>query len=583
VATNGNDNNSGSAAAPFTTLAHAVAIASSSSTKTIYMRGGQYFQSGISLGSAASGLRLLGYPGETADLSGGTPITDWVQGANNVWTATTTLSSIDELNINGVKQTQARYPHQDACNPRYGGWLFAQSGTGNTITFKAGDLTSNQIGPGGKAYIMQGGYDDILTVSSVDFSTNVITFTTSSSRFGSIPAGAHYFIFNNPHLLASPGEWYFDPSSHTLTYMGDGTFNGTGAIASNIETEITINGASNVTIQGLEISDLDSHSPSDSGPGAIEVTGGVNLMLDNNLFRNTGIAVDLVGGSGAVIENNEIGPTYKGAIMAAVFFSSITNNYIHDTGWWYGHAAAIHLSGLSGSLIVTHNTIWSPAHWGIAYWSGSGPFGGSVLGYNIVDNANWWEGWDSGAIYIEYAGQLQTLGRDTMEYNSVTNSTGHQSNADGTWLLKQYAHGFYLDDGTSEWDLIGNFSNVCSSCIYFHNGTNNTATNNLCTGNDQYGLKTTAAGTSNVLNHNIFDAPTGVAGSVTSTSNDFWGGASKPSGDSGSTVANPQYTSPCSGGPDNDTYCSGNYALQPGSAAFSVGYQELPWSQMGVQ
>jgi hypothetical protein len=46
--------------------------------------------------------------------------------------------------------------------------------------------------------------------------------------------------------------------------------------------------------------------------------------------------------------------------MAAVFFGSITNNYIHDTGWWYGHPAAIHLSGPSGSLIVTHNTICRP-------------------------------------------------------------------------------------------------------------------------------------------------------------------------------------------------------------------------------
>jgi hypothetical protein len=589
VAPGGSDTNSGSTTSPFATLTHAIAVASGSTTKTIYLRKGVYYQSGITLASGASGLQIFGYPGETADLSAGTPITGWVPGAGNIWSAATSVTKVDELNINGVRQIPARYPNSDPCNPRYGGWLFAQNGTSNTITFKARDLSSNQIGPGTKVYIMQGGMDDILTVASVDFSTKVITFTTSSSRFGTIPGGAHYFVFNNFNLLDAPGEWYFAPSSHTIYYKSDGTFSGTGAVASSLETEMTVNGSSNVAIVGLEISDLDSHSPTDSGPGAIEVKSGTNLTIDNNLFRNTGPAVDLNGSgvSASTIGNNEIGPTYKGALLVegGATFSSVTNNYIHDTGWWYGHMGAIQLTDPPGSFIVTHNTIWSPAHWGIAYWeNGSVPFGGSVLSYNVIDNADWWEGWDTGAVYIEYANNLQTLGRDTIEYNSVTNSTGHKSNSDGSWLLKQYAHGYYLDDGTSYWNLVGNFSSGCSSCIYLHNGTNNSVTNNLCTGNDQYAIKATAGGTTNVISMNIFDAPTGITGgTVTSTNNDFWDGASPPSGDSGSVVANPEYTSPCSGGTNNDVYCTGNYALKSGSPAFSVGYKELPWTEMGVR
>ena len=55
--------------------------------------------------------------------------------------------------------------------------------------------------------------------------------------------------------------------------------------------------------------------------------------------------------------------------------------------------------------------------------------------------------------------------------------------------------------------------------------------------------------------------------------NDYWDGASIPSGDIGSIVANPLFKHPS----------AMDYSLLTGSPGFGLGYQELPWSQMGVQ
>jgi hypothetical protein len=201
---------------------------------------------------------------------------------------------------------------------------------------------------------------------------------------------------------------------------------------------------------------------------------------------------------------------------------------------------------------------------------------------SITSSRTRWLGWDTGAYYIEYASHTETLGRDTMRYNYSTNSNGKQSNPDGSWVTMTYGHGYYFDDGTSDFDIVGNFSNLSNSCIYLHNGMRNLIKGNLCTGNYQYVIKTTATDTSNTITNNIVDGPSGIQGSAAMSSNLYWG-SSIASGDSGSIVANPLYSGPIT---TSQTYVLpplGDYSLQSGSPAFSVGFQELPWGQMGVQ
>ncbi|MFL5800062.1 MAG: fibronectin type III domain-containing protein [Actinomycetota bacterium] len=84
VSTTGSDSNPGTFVAPWKTFRHAATQLTPGST--LYLRGGTYFEAGVSIsaqGSATAPITIASYPGETAVLDGGLPY--FAQAPNSEW------------------------------------------------------------------------------------------------------------------------------------------------------------------------------------------------------------------------------------------------------------------------------------------------------------------------------------------------------------------------------------------------------------------------------------------------------------------------------------------------------------------
>lgn len=606
VAPGGSDSNAGTAAAPFATLSHAVTTAAGSRTKVIYLRAGTYYQaSSISLGSSQNGLSILGYPGETAIISGGTPVTHWTNNSG-IWTATTSASAALEFSVGGIEQTPARYPvgSWNPSNPQTN-WLYVQSATRSTFTFASRcGLTSSNFGAGSYVYMQYKGCSGIYTVRSVNFNTHVAsmsgTFTCGGNNFG---AGANFYVFNDRGDLTAAGQWFYNPATKVVSYMpSPGTrFHASSiGVTSAAHTLFRIVGASNIAIQGLNFTDFvipSTEIAADGGsntiPGVIDTSGPTtDLLITNNNFYNVGKGIRLNPANNTLIQSNSFNNLQAGAISVqdGSVATTITNNYINGTEHWYTPAGGIAFANAGGDNVVTHNTIYNTPRWGIDiyHYKTTVAYGNSIVGWNDLENTDIY-GQDSAAIYInDFASTAyQILGRDTIQYNRSLNEQGRTANPNGAWTTsgsKVFTFCYYLDDGTSGYNVVGNACvNPAYGGLHF-NGTNGAKTNN-----DNLNIQNNLVYAPNALSI-VFDWTNGCGIGVTVThsigvasasgdvcgrlrNNDYYGGAAVPSGDKGSIVADPQFKNPT----------RLDYGLKSTSPAYRLGYQELPWSQMGVR
>ena len=244
VATDGNDSWSGRLAAPnatgtdgpLATLGAAqTAMQASTTTKTTYVEGGDYYESStLTLGSADSGESWLGMPGQTAVVHGGQLVTGWVQGANGIWTAPAPTGSlaagsgVADLFLNGTRETHARYPDASPTNPVQGGWLTAAASlpgeaTTSSFQFNPGDIPtlSSTAGLYASVYTQNGWSNYVLPVASINYTTDTITLAGTTGA--AIDAGSRYFLFNASSQLSAANEWYGDAGSNTISLDARGS------------------------------------------------------------------------------------------------------------------------------------------------------------------------------------------------------------------------------------------------------------------------------------------------------------------------------------------------------------------------
>jgi len=130
-AVNGNDNNQGTLASPFRTVAQAVQASRGKGGATVFLRAGIYYlQDTIQLGSQDSDLSFSNYNDEAVQINGGKILkTNWqpynvakpvisktghASVATNIYVADLTdqnITSIVGLQVNGVRAVRARFPN----------------------------------------------------------------------------------------------------------------------------------------------------------------------------------------------------------------------------------------------------------------------------------------------------------------------------------------------------------------------------------------------------------------------------------------------------------------------------------------
>jgi parallel beta-helix repeat protein len=602
-----------SATSPFATLAQAqAAMEATPGPNTTYIEAGTYYLSApISLTAADSNDSFIAMPGAQPVISGGTTVSNWTVNSNGVWQAQVPSGNVTQFAVNGIAQTEAQYPNFDPSKPITSGWLWAQTlpANGNPldqIAYNPADWPNGPPAAGEQVDVFsQYGYaSNVLTIGSVNTQTRVITFTTDASY--PLGVGSRYSVTGSTAFLNQTGTWSFNSSTKTLYYLPPAGFTGAGAVASGGNTSLfSINGASNVTIQGLTLTNVASTASASWGATpAIYLQNASGGTITGDTFTNDAEGVYLASGThNNTIKNSTFSNIWAEAVDLSPMSTQniVTNNSITNSGEVFRDTGAIQMVESSGNLI-THNLIQNVPRFGIEEQSYDStiPSGNNTIEYNEILNSGQ-QTPDTGAIYL-FAGQDPSALGDTIAYNDIANTGGLGTTGTGFVPGQTMSWGIYLDNGVNNAQVYGNLvSGTEDGGVIIHGGNNNNIYNNVLVNNTEFGiefLETTTPMTGDSVHNNVVEEPTDTGSEILSLNPAFvtpsliynniylsptgftpwiadnsFAGWQSEGGDAGSRVVT-------SAGFVNAA--ANNYAFIAGSPALADGIPQLPISSFGT-
>jgi hypothetical protein len=354
VATNGNDNWSGTldtpandlSDGPFATVDRARRAVSGmpGGAHVVMIRGGNYFLNAplkftaSDSGSASSPILYQNYPCETPVISGGKQITGWTNVSGNIWTAklsSTTYQNFEGLYFDGQRRSRPRTTGgvylrnvgpvfsptpSSSCSVNVGG----QWQCFDRFQFSNNDVASSYHSVAlGDVEILdfEKWTMSRMRLKSVDASSHIAYLTGPTRQivgnFGFMP-GHRYLIENVKESLNQAGQWYLDRCTNppsctnangtwTLTYLAQ---TGENPNASEVivpqQSQLLIaTGLQHVTFQGITF-EHDNWMPPAEGFGdqqgmvavsaAVSFSNSSNITLDGSTFAHTqGWGVEFIG------------------------------------------------------------------------------------------------------------------------------------------------------------------------------------------------------------------------------------------------------------------------------------------------
>lgn len=295
VSPSGSDAAPGTKAKPLASLTAALAQKPS----RVVLRGGFYaLAEPLRLGKEHSGLQLVAEKGETPVLSGGSKVTGWREVAPGRWEVRWE-SPVEQLYVGNERRYRPTLP-------KTGYYTVAgdtQPGARgyNTLVFKPGDLNprwSNLTEIEVECY--QIWTMARMRVKSVEGTSVRFTGETiGKEAYQAIAKGKRYRLVNVKEALDTPGEWYWDRPTQTLTYLakkGENP-NRLGVFVPRLPTLLTVEGANDVLFQGITFAHSAWHCPAEGNsfyqaevniPDTIVVNHSQRIVFDACTVRNTG-------------------------------------------------------------------------------------------------------------------------------------------------------------------------------------------------------------------------------------------------------------------------------------------------------
>lgn len=534
VATNGNDEWSGSLAAPSSDKDDGPLATLSAALKTVFagrkmmpdafdgatimVRSGTYeFEEPIDLLPGHSGtssenpLLIAAYPGEKPVLSGGRRITGWkpVEGRPGVWQA-----EVPEVRqgkwyfrqffVNGRPKQRARTPND--------GYFRIQGESPQDkpvkLKFKPGDIKKEWAEDGDVEVVALLAWADLrMQIRAVD-ETNHVATLSGDPRPSNKENNAQYYIENAPDALDRAGEWYLDRKTGVLTYWAEPGENPDKAetVAARLTELIRLRGdfdagnpVRHVVFRGLTFSYTDWElSPAGYADtqaavgvhGDIRAEGAVDCLIEDCLFTCLGgYALEFGRGCRRIrIVGNEMfdlgaggirlgEPTLREGEFDQNNNHIVTDNHMRGLGLVYPAAVGVIIFH-SGNNRIAHNRIHDLYYTAISVGWNWGyretPCHDNVIEFNHLH--------DIGKGLLSDMGAIYTLG--PQKGTVLRNNLIHDVNAStyGGW-------GLYTDEGSSYILLESNIVYRCKSAgFHQHYGRENIVRNNIFAYNREHQL-----------------------------------------------------------------------------------------------
>jgi len=403
ISPTGSDSNQGTIESPWSSLGYAQTRLEPGDI--LYLRGGIYYESGISLGISGSFTQpiiIQSYTGERAIIDGGVP--HFNSAPNSEWELVDqNIHLYRSVRTFGGSYAQAWITEYDCQIIEYGSTSHMES-----QNYVVSGLNSVYSGPGlqlrsdGHIYIRLelGPYDLYeLDGSPINFPANPnpnnhrIALYMSSNLIDL--SGASNLVFRNLDFANASRIIEMNSSTHNIEI--DGCYFKQGAYG------IVTYGASNINIHNSEFNggiprylywtDLkDSSDPSEAGPEfqTFSVIGEMhNFNIHENMFRNLMDAMIISHGSSDVVVNNNI---FK---------------EMHDD--------TINLNSDVSNIEISHNMMWHVLA-GISILGDSGNPGYVYIHHNVIDNSKYqrggrpvspksvWPQWTTGGLFSAHGG-----------------------------------------------------------------------------------------------------------------------------------------------------------------------------------
>jgi len=530
--TSGNNSSSGTSTQPFQTVQKCANVARAGDTCNI---GAGTYREQVSLvnsGNSSAPITFTGVPG--AIISGTNLVTGWTQYSGNIYVANVgNISPPTQLYVDGQYYNIAHYP--------VSGYLTATSNSSNFTSIIDSNLTLSSAQIVGATVNTKSDSWSIDTSTATAYANNTITlddFVTLQMRtkYG-------FFLSNMFWMMTYPGSWYYNSSTGKIylwTTSSDNPNNHTVEISSR-PSGIVDNAKSYITIQNLAIANADQYD--------VSINGASNVTLNNLSVSGGQMGIQSYNMTNSLVENNNIQNTVtNGAFLNNSSNDNFLNNSINNAGnvgLPVTLIGSIQVSSGSSNVTISGNTITNSGYDGI--W-----FAGN--GINIQNNTI-----DNSCLVLDDCAGIYTSSsynkgwRSTISGNTVTNSMGNFS---GTAYTYTQAHGIYLDDLSNGYTVSNNKVYNTDYGIYVHSGFNNTITGNKIYGARMYGFFLNEAGSAtgevlgvvhnNVVTGNTFESLATLSTNTNGLGNgvaDFWSLWGSPFANFG-TFNNNQYCHP---------------------------------------
>ena len=187
------------------------------------------------------------YPGEQPVISGGLPLRAWEKD-RNAWKIQNIDADVQMLVVNSRKQTLARAPDTAYFVPPL------LSDTPDKLYFNKGELRQWDEMDGNRVHMLLRWHHGKNSISRVDEKTN--TAWLSEPEDGVVIVPPRYYIENVKALMDAPGEWYYDQKRKELSYIpltGQEDLNTARATAPQIKALLMVRGEPGKPVRNLRI------------------------------------------------------------------------------------------------------------------------------------------------------------------------------------------------------------------------------------------------------------------------------------------------------------------------------------------